>query len=100
MGGDLEGAARHPATDGPEALALQPHRLRDGAHEVLDLVGTGVGGEVVVVALLDGAPEEQVAHDAPDEVHAVAGGLEALGNRSELGEHRGEPLGDHGTTLR
>ena len=31
---------------------------------------------------------------------AMAGGLEALGHRGQLGEHRGEPLGDHPPTLR
>ena len=42
---------------------------------------------------------QQVADDPADEVEAVAGGREALGQRPALLEDRADPVGDHGSAM-
>ena len=79
---DLEGLPVLDAADGPEALALQPHRVGPGRDDARDRVRAGVGRDVDVVAVV--VPiEERVAHDAADEVGAEA--LRAQPPRELLG---------------
>ena len=46
--GDLEELAAAPAADRAEARPLGPHVVGPAPHQPLDLVGTGVGGEIEV----------------------------------------------------
>jgi len=50
--------------------------------DLLDLVGTGVGGDVEVLGL---TAEEQIAHPAADEVGKMTRLLEAVKDRTALG---------------
>ena len=94
VGRDLEAAVAALGADRAEALALGPHRVGPAGQDALGLGRPGVGGAVVVAG--DVAPEQQVAHGPADEVELVAGGDEPLGERLQLGQHRGEAFGDHG----
>ncbi len=71
---DLEPLAVLLAPDGAEALTLQPDRVGPRTHQCLDRVGAGTGGDVDVG---DVAVEQCVTDAAPDEIHLMAGGLEA-----------------------
>ena len=96
MGGDLEVAPVLAAADGAEALPLGPHSVGPPPHRRLDVVGTGVGGEVEVHPCRIPV-EEEVAHRSTDEVGPVPSRTEASGHRPHLVEHgagdgRGPPL--------
>jgi hypothetical protein len=72
VGGDLEELPVAPAADGAEAGALGPHVVGPAAHQALDLVGPGVGGEVEV--RLGRAPagrEEGVAHRTAHQIQGA-----------------------------
>ena len=82
IGGDL--VASRPSIGQPdraEPLALGPHGVGPAGHDRLDLVGPGVGGEVDVAIRAVVGADEQVAHDAADQVQPVSGRVEALGER-------------------
>ena len=81
-------------TDGAERLALGPHGVGPPGDRPADLGRPGVGGEVEVRSGGVG-PDEQVANGAADQVQPVSGGVEALGERGQLGQHGGETFGDH-----
>ena len=61
--GDLDADAVLLAADRAEPLALEPHVIRPAPHDPLDLVRTGVGGDVDV-ALLVGRQVEEGVTDA------------------------------------
>jgi hypothetical protein len=81
--------------DRAEPLALGPHGVRPAPQQRLDLVGSGGRRQVAVVRRI-GDAEQQVTDRTADEVQPVPGGGEALGERRQLVEDRGEASGDHG----
>ena len=89
------GAVALLGADRAEPLALRPHRVGPAVEAGLDRVGAGVGGEVEVEVLAR-VVDQQVADAATDQVQAVPGGAEPVGERRQLGEHGGEAVGDHG----
>ena len=96
MGGDLEDLPPMAGPDRPEALALGPDRVGPALHERLDLIRQGVGRQVEVRLGLDGgiAVEQGVADRAADEVDAVPGRREALGELRRVGHQAAEALGN------
>src|SRR3954470_21328592 len=92
---DLELAVALLRADRAEPLALGPERVGPPLQQRLRRLGPGVGREVDV-GHVDVAVDEQITHDAPDEVQAVTGGGEALGQGAGLFENRTQPLLYHG----
>ena len=94
VGGDLEDRVAPAGADRAERLALGPHRVGPPGQQRHRLLGAGVGGEVEVGV---GAHpvEHEVAHDPAHQVDRVARVGEPLGERSDVVEHRLQPLGDH-----
>ena len=77
------------ASDRPEALALCPDGVGPVGHDALRLVGTRVGGEIDVARTREElAADEQIAHDATDEIEPATLGREQFGERSCRIEHR------------
>ena len=93
MGRDLVGAVADLGADGPEALALGPQRVDDRTDDRLDGGGDGVGGEVEIALEIVDPFGHEVAHDAADEIQAVAGAPERLDQRGRLGQQRRERIG-------
>ena len=57
--------------------------------------GARVGGQIEIEVIAAGADEE-IPDGATDEVQTVSCGIETVGERPELVQHRGEAVGDHG----
>jgi hypothetical protein len=96
MGRDLERTVAALHADRPEPLALCPHCIGPTGHDSLGLLGTRVRGEVDV-GLVDRTSRQEIAHDAADQVHLLAGRGEALGQWPRLVEDRSQILLDHST---
>ncbi len=84
--------------DRAELLTLGPDGVGPPFETRLDVRRTGIGGQVEVVV---GPPavDEQVTHGAADQVQAMPGRPETLGDRIELAQDGGEALGDHSTSV-
>ena len=78
--GDLHFVALDPRADGPECHPLQPHLLRDLAHQFERLFGSRAGREV---ELLIGPVEKGVSHRTADQVELVTRVAEALGQSQD-----------------
>ena len=76
-----------------QIASAQPSRQR------LDLVGTGVGGQVEV-EVVTSVGDEEVADRSTDQVHPMAGRAKPRGERFEFAQHRRQPFGDHGRQVR
>ena len=70
---DLEELAAPPAPDRAESRPLRPHVVGPAPDQPLDLVGTGIGGEIEVGVRRSGRREERVAHGTPDEIQTATG---------------------------
>ncbi len=93
--GDLVSALAEFGADRAEPLTLRPQRIGPARQTGLDVVGACIGGEIEVDVVTTRV-DEQVAHDATDEVQAMAGVGEARRQRRQLGEHGSEAIRDHG----
>ena len=87
------------AGDGAEALALGPDGVGPATKQCLDVVGSGISGEVEIVIHVSrrrfGVSNDGVAHRPSDQVEGVAGRPKAVGQVGSCFDQWPQALGEH-----